>query len=48
MALVVIPIFLLVKLLIPRYDGSVVQAGGMVELSTIKLDVRSQPPSNVK
>ena len=48
MALIVIPILWFMNLLIPRYDGSAVQAGGMVELSTIKLDVRSQPPSNVK
>ena len=48
MALIVITILWFMNLLIPRYDGSAVQAGGVVELSTIKMDVRSQPPSNVK
>ena len=48
MALIVILILWFMNLLIPRYDVSAVQAGGVVELSIIKMDVRSQPPSNVK
>ena len=44
MALSLIPISLLAKLLIPRYDVSVVHFLGGLELSISKLATRSQPP----
>lgn len=44
MALFVIPISLLAKLLIPRYDDSAVQSFDGNELFILKLATRSQPP----
>ena len=44
MALSLIPISLLAKLLIPRYDVSAVHFLGGLELSISKLATRSQPP----
>ena len=44
MALSLIPILLLAKLLIPRYDVSTVHFSVGVDLSVTKLATRSQPP----